>query len=297
MDDILINMRREHDFLVCVDSDGCAFDTMSLKQEKCFYTATEEIWELKAVSRYARETALFVNLYSATRGINRYPALVRTLRLLAKRPEAVALGYRCPDLSPLEKWIDTTSSLSLGALEAYMRSLDHDEPVLEKTVRWVQKVDGNIRRLVQDLPPFDHVREALERFSAFADIVVVSTATHEDLTREWGDHGLLRYVSAVAGQELGPKALCIQKANSGHYPEDHTLMIGDSPADYQAARKAGALFYPILAGREAESWKYACTDISDAFRNGVYAGSKMESALAVFNQQLLKDPPWAELRS
>ena len=81
-------MKPNHKFLVCVNSDGCVFDNMDLKHKECFCPATVNVWELQSVSRYARQSAEFVNLYSKTCGMNRFPALVRTLELLAQRPEA-----------------------------------------------------------------------------------------------------------------------------------------------------------------------------------------------------------------
>ena len=72
MKDILIDMNRKHDFLICVDSDGCVFDNMELKHKECFCPATVNRWNLQSVSRYAREAAEFVNLYSTTRGANRF---------------------------------------------------------------------------------------------------------------------------------------------------------------------------------------------------------------------------------
>ena len=85
MEDILLNMKPTKNFLVCVDSDGCVFDNMELKHKECFCPATVNVWGLQSVSRYAREAAEFVNLYSKTRGANRFPALIRTLELLAER--------------------------------------------------------------------------------------------------------------------------------------------------------------------------------------------------------------------
>ena len=69
----------QHDFLVGIDSDGCAFDTMELKHKECFIPNTINYYNLQAVSKYAREAAEFVNLYSKSRGVNRFPALLETL--------------------------------------------------------------------------------------------------------------------------------------------------------------------------------------------------------------------------
>ena len=78
---------RRHDFFVGIDSDGCAFDTMEIKHKECFIPNIVKHWDLQAVSKYAREAAEFVNLYSHWRGINRFPAVLMVFDLLRERPE------------------------------------------------------------------------------------------------------------------------------------------------------------------------------------------------------------------
>ena len=81
----MIDLIPQRDFLVGVDSDGCAFDTMELKHKECFIPNMINTYGLQGVSKYAREVAEFVNLYSKSRGINRFPGLVETLERLAQR--------------------------------------------------------------------------------------------------------------------------------------------------------------------------------------------------------------------
>lgn len=72
-----------HPFLICIDSDGCVFDTMEIKHKECFCPAAIEHFHLQPVSRYARDAWDFVNLYSCFRGIHRLLALLKALDLLA----------------------------------------------------------------------------------------------------------------------------------------------------------------------------------------------------------------------
>ena len=67
----------KRNFLVCIDSDGCAFDTMEIKHKECFCPATIYKWELQAVSSLAREAWEFVNLYSKTRGCSRFHVIIQ----------------------------------------------------------------------------------------------------------------------------------------------------------------------------------------------------------------------------
>src|SRR5512136_2446944 len=89
---VFIDFKPRQAFFVGIDSDGCAFDTMELKHKECFIPNTINYYGLQGVSKYAREAAEFVNLYSKSRGINRFPALIEALDWLRKRPEVKARG-------------------------------------------------------------------------------------------------------------------------------------------------------------------------------------------------------------
>lgn len=294
MSDILTEMNRKHAFLVCVDSDGCVFDNMELKHKECFCPATVNVWNLQNVSRYARESAEFVNLYSKTRGFNRYPALVRTLELLGERKEAKERGYICPDLTPLKTWIRGASTLSLAALKAYVAALADPDPILLQTIQWSEEVDHNIAHIVRGVNPLPGVKEALALFQTFADIVIVSATPHEAIVREWKENGLLSYVTEVAGQELGTKEDCIRKAVNGCYDPGHVLMIGDAPGDQAAAQANGVLFYPIIPGKETQSWKLAAEHVAEELQKGTYQGEPMAKAIRDFHEVLLENPRWQE---
>ena len=293
MEDILINMIPTKPFLVCVDSDGCVFDNMELKHKECFCPATVNVWGLQSVSRYARESAEFVNLYSKTRGANRFPALIRTLELLGARKEAVQRGYVCPDLSPLKKWVEETDSLSAKGIREYAEAHGGDmDPILATAARWSAEVDENIERIVHGVAPLPGVREAFAEISEFADIVIVSATPHEALIREWGSQGLLEHITVVAGQELGTKRDCIRKAMTGKYDADKVLMVGDAPGDHAAASANGVLYYPIIPGQEVESWSLLRAEAAEKFHKGEYAGEYMASRIEAFDKVLADEPNW-----
>lgn len=292
MASILTDMKKKHDFLVCVDSDGCVFDNMELKHKECFCPATVNVWGLQGVSRYAREVADFVNLYSSSRGTNRFPALIRTLELLYARKEVLSRGYTMPDLAPLKEWIESTPVLSAVAIEEYARMHPDMPDILATAARWSREVDENIARIVHGIAPFPHVKEALKLLGSFADVVVVSATPHEALLREWESCGLTSYVTVVAGQELGTKAQCINQAMQGKYDVDHVLKIGDAPGDYDAAISNGVLFCPIIPGQEDESWQRIIEKDSILFRDLKYRECAMDSNLKDFFGVLLDTPPW-----
>ena len=295
--DILRDMEKRHDFLVCIDSDGCILDNMELKHKECFCPATVNVWELQSVSRYAREAAEFVNLYSRTRGTNRFPAVIRTLELTSARPEVRERGYALPDLAPLKDWCRATPVLSAAALEEYARSHDDLAPVLRQAAQWSREVDANIAHIVRHISPFPHVKDAIRHLGQFADIVIVSATPHDALVRELGECGIDRLVTAIAGQELGTKAECIRKAMADRYAPERVLKIGDAASDFAAATENGVLFHPIVPGRESGSWKRLCGISADRFFDGTFRGEYMGALTDEFFSVLLETPPWEGVAS
>lgn len=279
-----------HEFFVGIDSDGCVFDTMELKHKECFTPQFIKHFRLQAVSRYAREVWEFVNLYSKTRGINRFPALSNALNLLAARPVVQARGVRVPSTDALDAWIARESKLTNSTLEAAIRNGAAElAPVLE----WSRAVNAAIEDMVFGVPPFPLVRECLERLTEFADAMVVSQTPTPALEREWEEHGIRPYVRLIAGQELGSKTDHLRLAAGGKYAPKHVLMIGDAPGDFKAARANHALFFPIVPGREEESWQRFFEEGLDRFRTLRFSGEYEEALLREFNASLPEHPSWS----
>ena len=92
---VLRDHQPSKEFFVGIDSDGCIFDSMEIKHKECFAPMFIKHWNLQAVSKYAREVWEFVNLYSKSRGCNRFPALISAIKFLGERPETQARTYPC----------------------------------------------------------------------------------------------------------------------------------------------------------------------------------------------------------
>jgi len=250
----LAELDSKQSFFIGIDSDGCAFDTMEVKHKECFIPNTIKHWNLQPVSKYAREAAEFVNLYSKWRGINRWPALVMVFDLLRERPEVQARGVVPPQADRIREFIaDDRFPKSNDGLKAYMA--EHPDPELDTAWAWTTGVNSTVADLVHGVPPYPYVRESLAYLVGRADMIVVSATPVEALRREWEEHDIARYVRVIAGQEMGKKAMHLNLAAKGKYGSDHILMVGDAPGDMKAAKQNGALFYPINPGHEEESWQ------------------------------------------
>jgi len=287
---ILREFPKRNDFFVGIDSDGCAFDTMEVKHKECFIPNIIKFYNLAAISKYAREAAEFVNLYSKWRGINRFPALVRTFDLLIDRPEVLNRHHPIPAARGLREWIQRETKLANPTLKAEVASTGDED--LKLALAWSEAVNQTIGEVVHDVPPFPFVRESLECMEGKADIMVVSATPGEALKREWAEHELEPMVGLIAGQELGSKKEHLALAAVGRYEPNHILMVGDAPGDMQAAQANGVLFYPIDPGHEDESWQRFFEEALPRFLSENYAGDYMDAQIARFNQLLPETPPW-----
>jgi phosphoglycolate phosphatase-like HAD superfamily hydrolase len=287
---VLAELRPNFEFFVGIDSDGCAFDSMEIKHKECFCPNIIKYWNLQAVSKYAREAVEFVNLYSKWRGTNRWPALISALDLLRERAEVVARRCRIPQAAQVRKFIASGKPLSNDGLKAYVAQ--HPDPELDHALAWSQAVNDSIADIVHDLPPFPFVRESLELLHTMADSVVVSQTPTEALVREWNEHGIDKYVRAIAGQETGTKKHHLKMAAAGKYRPNHVLMIGDALGDLEAARANNALFLPVNPGHEEESWEHFYREGLPKFMAGEFSGSYESALIEEFEKLLPETPPW-----
>lgn len=272
--------------LVCIDSDGCAFDTMELKHKECFCPATVHAWGLQPISKYVREAWEYGNLYSKDRGRSRFHEIILVFDLLAQREEIKAYGFTLPDIEPLRKWVAESPVLNNDGLAERA-----DDPVMRRALDWSLEMNQRVAEMVHGVPPFPGVRESLEQLKGKADIAIVSATPREALEREWGENGLMPYVRQLCAQEDGNKRECIQ-ALGRHYQPGQVLMIGDAPGDMEAAKANGALFYPIIPGGELASWQAFAQEGAQRFLEGTFAGGYEVARISAFDKSLPDTPPW-----
>lgn len=287
----LRDFKARHKYLVCVDSDGCAFDTMELKHKECFCPATIMMWNLQPISKYVREAWDYVNLYSKSRGCSRFHAVVKVMELLTEREEVKNRGFQMPGIESLRRWVDTAPVHNNDAVEKLAA-----DPIMAQTLAWSHEMNRRTGEMVRGVPPFPFVRESLERLSAVADIVIVSATPRQALLREWSEHGIDRYVTLLGAQEDGSKKEIIASVLPGH-AQENAIMIGDAPGDRAAAQANGILFFPVRPGEEEDSWKEFYGTVIDRFLAGSYAGQEMARQQDRFDRCLPDVPPWKKAKT
>ena len=278
------------EFFIGIDSDGCVFDSMEIKHKECFAPMFIKHHSLQAVSKYAREVWEFVNLYSKTRGCNRFHALLRALKLLRERPEVQARSVVVPSYPALEEWVQRESKLGNATLDAEVAG---GNVGLAQIKVWSDAVNAAVKDIVHGVPPFPLVAETLTAANAQADCMVISQTPIEALDREWAENKLDGLISLIAGQEMGTKTQHLEMAAREKYAGENILMIGDAPGDHAAAAANGALFFPINPGDEEASWQQLHSEGLERFFGGTFAGEYQQALMDEFDRRLPENPPWA----
>ena len=266
---------RKHDYLVCVDSDGCVMDTMNCKHFNCFGPCMVDEWELGKWRDAILERWNVINLFSMTRGINRFKGLALALSEIDRQYKPIT------GIDALVHWAETAPALSNdGAAKAAAEATDPDARlVLSKALSWSKAVNAAIVKLPEELKvPYDGAKEGLAAAHEFADVAMVSSANRDAVEEEWGKFGLLEHTDIVLAQDVGSKAACIAEMLKFGYDLDKVVMIGDAPGDCDAAEKNGVHYSPILVNHEKQSWDEAIAHGFDKLRSGSYAayGAEMK---------------------
>jgi len=286
----LKSLQPEKEFFIGIDSDGCVFDTMEIKHKECFCPNFIKFFELQRISKYTREAWEFVNLYSKSRGTNRFFAVIETIKLLAERKEVQARNFQVPNIQPIIDWVEKETKLGNPALEKYAKQANND--LINLTLKWSKQVNADIADMVYGIAPFPNVEDCLKLITEKADSIVVSQTPVEALTREWEENDINKYAKIIAGQEYGTKTEHLALAAKGKYPDDRILMIGDAPGDLKAAKSNGILFFPVNPGHEEDSWEELKKTGLSKFFSGQFKGEYEDNLIAKFHSYLPELPPW-----
>ena len=260
---------KKHDFLICVDSDGCAMDTMNCKHFNCFGPCMVDEWELSQWKDAILSRWNDINLFTMTRGINRFKGLAMALSEINDKYKKI------DGIDTLVNWANTAPALSNDGIIAAIESCT--DPIgkacLEKALSWSKAVNRNIVALPEEVKiPFPGAKDGLEAAHKVADVAVVSSANRDAVEEEWTKHALIDHVDILLAQDVGSKAHCISEMLKLGYDKKHVLMVGDAPGDCDAAEKNGVFYYPILVNSEGESWKELINTAISKLLDGTYEG-------------------------
>ncbi len=262
MVDNISEYKPQHEYLICLDSDGTVIDAMNVKHNYCHGPAFIEEWGLEEHREEVQKLWNQINLFNRTRGINRFLAVKEILKLLdGKLLEVEGLEH-------LENWVNNTKELSASSLKKEIEK--NDAEILKKAMRFSIAVNQKIAALSPvNKPPFEGLVEALEYAKDKVDIAIVSSSNMAAIKEEWGYYDLLKYPSVITSLEMGTKKECIEKIIAQGVDPKKILMCGDAMPDVDSAKATGVYFFPVLINNEKKSW----TDFKDKYLDEFIAGN------------------------
>ena len=254
MASVLTDFTKKREFLVCMDSDGCVMDTVSIKHTIVMCPELIRVFALDDHADFVASAWEEINLRNITRGLSRFESVVLVFDRLQNR-----------GIEELQK----TGSLALRKLQ-----------------EWNNACNRRIQALEPTFEPFPGVEESLRQLHAVADLAVVSAANESAIASEWKHYGLARHADVIFGQEVGSKANSIATMLACGYESRKVLMVGDSMGDAQAAAANGVAFVPILPGREADSWRRLQEEALPKLLHGTFSPEYQAELLAALRSAL-----------
>lgn len=243
---VMSGFKKRKDLLICVDSDGCAINSMEYRHRRCFGPVLVKEWSLGRWEKQVLGLWNRINLYSMNRGVNRFRGLAIALKEINETIQPIGgVGH-------LLYWVERADELSNSSLQREIES-NPDVQIYKKALSWSEEVN-RMSEQAEGIVPFEGVAEALAQAKGYADIAVVSGADPATLEREWEVGNISQYADVFLAQNAGSKPYCLSELLGLGYEKERVLMCGDAIGDLSAAEENGVFFYPILAGREAESW-------------------------------------------
>ena len=266
---------KRKEFLICVDSDGTAMDTMEPKHRLCFAPLFADEFKFIENRQEVIDYWLWYNLYSKHRGVNRFKGCAHLLERFA------------PTLSGLREYIefvDISNELSNRTLEIAIE-ITENNAVMKRVLNWSLNVNKRVNE-IDELLPFKGVEIAFEKAAQYCDIAAVSSANKKALYTEWEKHGLANYCSVLMSQEEGTKSQCIAKLLKLGYDKHKVIMVGDAIGDLEAALENGVYFYPITIKKEVECWSKFITEALLPLISGKLNNDIQKTWISEFNNAL-----------
>ena len=254
-------------------------DTMNSKHFNSFGPEYVKTYGLEEYREEALQHWNEVNLFSGTRGINRFKGLAMALREMSNRK-----GIKFDGLEGFEDWCENAPQLSNPALLEECQKTRNE--CMEKALLWSIHVNLSIVEAQDEDMPFENVKDAMDEMSKHADLTAVSSANGQAVDSEWTKHKIKENCRVLLCQEAGSKAYCIERLLEKGYDKSKVLMVGDAPGDKKAALDNGVRFYPIIVEKEGFSWKRLKEEASVKLLNGEFDDNYQEQLIKEFEAAL-----------
>lgn len=269
---------KHSDFVLCIDNGGCAMDTMEVKHRDCLGPQWIYTYGLEDRFDECMKVWLDINLYSITRGVNRFIGLALALKEMEKR------GCHFDGLDEFVAWTEEEQELSNPALLTYTQK--NISECAEKALLWSIRTNRAIYYLEKEEKPFENVKKAMDEISKLADIIAISSSSSEAVNEEWEKNELKDDCRMLLCQEVGSKEYCVGRIVKKGYDKRKILVVGDAPVDRDAANENGVWYYPILVGKEGYSWERLLNEAFPRLLEGTFDEAYQEQLIKEFETNL-----------
>ena len=187
---IFDSFKKKHDFLVCVDSDGCAMDTMNCKHFHCFGPCMVAQWGLDAWRNEILERWNVINLFSMTRGINRFKGLAMALGEIHEKYTPIT------GIAALQHWADTAPALSNDAVAKAADNASDPDQTRNHALERPEELDymrGELIKMLEREKKAYFIKEG--RFAPPFTVIIPDDPNwglaHQDFSPEYFDFSVL----------------------------------------------------------------------------------------------------------
>ena len=253
---------KEHNYLICIDSDGTVMDTMTSKHSIALGPSFISTFGIDKNKDEILNEWIRINCFSLMRGYNRFYTLDIILDYVLR------FGYSYSGRDEYHNWVKNTDSLSIPSILEEIKKANNPY-CLNKALEWARMSNEMIGNM-NDAESFSEAIKSIHILSKEADLIGVSTANFKALTKEWTNERIINDFRLVASQEYGTKEVVIKKALDLGYDPKNVIMIGDSSGDLDAAKECKIWFYPIIPKHENESWLLFMNEVRNIFFKGLF---------------------------
>ena len=162
MASVLTDFTKKREFLVCMDSDGCVMDTVSIKHTIVMCPELIRVFALDDHADFVASAWEEINLRNITRGLSRFESVVLVFDRLKNR------GIEVPGSEDISAWVNTSAELSTASLQHEL--LRTGSLALRKLQEWNNACNRRIQALEPTFEPFPGVEESLRQLHAVADL-------------------------------------------------------------------------------------------------------------------------------
>lgn len=232
--------------LVLVESEGAVFDSLAFRHEHGYLPAFIGRFAWGADPSLCARIWRKVALHSRLRGEDPEVLLPVALRLLNSKVPSVRRAA-------VARSLEVRASASGAAGDMWVEG---EDPAWRLARDWLAMAEGLLRDAGQ-AAAFGAAREFLSRLaseSPRSDVLVYSRLPEALALHRWEMAGMGRCFGRIAGRERGDMTEYLRSALDSGYDVRPMLVIGSCRASWLAAQASGARFYPIIPGREEESW-------------------------------------------